>query len=145
MINKNKKGMHYGVYEQMPTGTINQTSGSLGNRRETSSAHSSKRKELIKRPNFANETSSFSSSSQFKNCIDKKAKKLLIKETEMEFKLRGKFKRVFPSIEYGYYKQFFTEERPLNAILDEKIMSKRRLGTYNQNMLISSTTIGFQT
>jgi hypothetical protein len=60
----------------------------------------------------------------------------------MEFKLRGKFKRVFPCIEYGYYKQFFNEERPLNAILDEKIMSKRRLGTYN-NMLISTTT-GFQ-
>jgi len=46
----------------------------------------------------------------------------------MEFKLRGKFKRVFPSIEYNYYKQFFTEERPLNLILDEAIMAKRRLG-----------------
>jgi len=46
----------------------------------------------------------------------------------MEFKLRGKFKRVFPTVDYHYYKQFFTEERPLNAILDEKLMSKRRLG-----------------
>lgn len=45
----------------------------------------------------------------------------------MEFKLRGKFKRVFPSINYNYYKQFFTEERLFNAIIDEKIMSKRRL------------------
>lgn len=51
----------------------------------------------------------------------------------MEFKLRGKFKRVFPSIDYPYYKQFFTEERPLNVVLDEKIMSKRRLvpGSHN--------------
>lgn len=62
------------------------------------------------------------------NLIDKKAKKQLIKEAEMEFKLRGKFKRVFPSIDYGYYKQFFTEERLFNVILDDKLMSKRRLG-----------------
>jgi hypothetical protein len=34
-----------------------------------------------------------------------------VKEAEMEFKRRGKFKRVFPSIEYHYYKQFFAEER----------------------------------
>jgi len=38
------------------------------------------------------------------NLVDKKVKKQLIKEAEMEFKLRGKFKRVFPSIEYSYYK-----------------------------------------
>lgn len=60
--------------------------------------------------------------------IEKKHKKQLVKEAEMEFKLRGKFKRVFPCIEYNYYKQFFTEERPLNVVLDEAIMSKRRLG-----------------
>ena len=62
------------------------------------------------------------------NLVDKKVKKQLIKEAEMEFKLRGKFKRVFPSIEYHYYKQFFNEERLFNVILDEKLMSKRRLG-----------------
>jgi hypothetical protein len=50
----------------------------------------------------------------------------------MEFKLRGKFKRVFPTVDYQYYKQFFTEERPLNLILDEKLMAKRRLGTQLQ-------------
>ena len=71
--------------------------------------------------------------------IDKKAKKQLIKEAEMEFKLRGKFKRVFPSIDYSYYKQFFTEERLFNLILDEKLMSTRRLG--NQIPIISG--IGF--
>lgn len=49
----------------------------------------------------------------------------------MEFKLRGKFKRVFPSIDYHYYKQFFTEERTFNIILDEKLMAKRRLGNNN--------------
>lgn len=63
----------------------------------------------------------------------------------MEFKLRGKFKRVFPSIDYHYYKQFFTEERPLNVILDEKLMAKRRLGNnmhHQQTMLITSGQIG---
>jgi hypothetical protein len=57
----------------------------------------------------------------------------------MEFKLRGKFKRVFPTIDYQYYKQFFTEERPLNQVLDEAIMAKRRLGP---NQLLT-TSIGF--
>ena len=90
-----------------------------------------KRKEE-KRPKFADTTNGFSMGTTAKAgyLIDKKQKKQLIKESEMEFKLRGKFKRVFPSIDYHYYKQFFTEERPLNAILDEKFMSKRRLGTH---------------
>lgn len=57
----------------------------------------------------------------------------------MEFKLRGKFKRVFPTIDYQYYKQFFTEERPLNQVLDEAIMAKRRLGP---NQLLA-TSVGF--
>jgi hypothetical protein len=64
----------------------------------------------------------------------------LIKEAEMEFKLRGKFKRVFPTIDYNYYKQFFTEERPLNQLLDDSIMAKRRLAP-NQLM---QTSVGFQ-
>ncbi len=63
----------------------------------------------------------------------------------MEFKLRGKFKRVFPTVDYHYYKQFFTEERPLNAILDDKLMAKRRLGNnpLQPQMLITSGTMGF--
>lgn len=43
--------------------------------------------------------------------LNPKVEKQLVKEAEMEFKRRGKFKRVFPSIDYHYYKQFFTEER----------------------------------
>ena len=31
----------------------------------------------------------------------------IIKETEMEFRRRQGFKRIFPSIDYAYYKQFF--------------------------------------
>lgn len=66
----------------------------------------------------------------------------------MEFKRRGKFKRVFPSVDYHYYRQFFTEERPLNIILDQKLMSKRRLtaGTtvmvLNQGNSLTSNTGG---
>jgi hypothetical protein len=29
-------------------------------------------------------------------------------------------------MDYGYYKQFFVEERPLNALLDERLMAKRK-------------------
>ena len=58
-----------------------------------------------------------------------------IKDTELEFKRRGGFKRIFPNIDYQYYKQFFSEERPLNAIVDAKVMEKRRLTTENTNAL----------
>jgi hypothetical protein len=78
------------------------------------------------------DTSGFSTSSHssmlMKLSGDKKVYKTIIKDAEMEFKLRGKFKRVFPSIDYPYYKQFFVEERLFNVILDEKLMAKRRLG-----------------
>lgn len=30
-------------------------------------------------------------------------------------------------MDYHYYKQFFPEERPLNVMLDQRVMSKRRL------------------
>lgn len=68
--------------------------------------------------------------------IDKKQIKQVVKEAEMEFKLRGKFKRVFPSIDYPYYKQFFTEERALNIVLDEKIMAKRRISNHTMFPLV---------
>ena len=52
----------------------------------------------------------------------------LVKETEEEFRRRGHFKRIFPTLEYSYYKQFFlNNERPANRVLDERIMTKRRL------------------
>ncbi len=55
---------------------------------------------------------------------------ILIREVEDEFKRRCHFKRIFPSIEYSYYKQFFLNgERPLNKLIDEKIMEKRRMKT----------------
>lgn len=115
------KGMCYGVYEG------GAGASSTAHKRESSSANSMKRKDG-KRGHHLGETNGFSQSAIImKSFIDKKHKKTLIKEAEMEFKLRGKFKRVFPSIDYSYYKQFFTEERPFNALLDEAIMSKRRL------------------
>jgi len=51
----------------------------------------------------------------------------VVREAEDEFKRRGHFKRIFPSMEYHYYKQFFLQgERPLNKLLDDRIMAKRR-------------------
>ena len=52
----------------------------------------------------------------------------LVREAEDEFRRRGHFKRLFPTIDYHYYKQFFTNgERIQNRVLDERIMSKRRI------------------
>jgi len=31
----------------------------------------------------------------------------MVKETEMEFRRRQGWKRIFPAIDYNYYKQFF--------------------------------------
>lgn len=54
--------------------------------------------------------------------ISAKEEKELVKEAEYEFRRRCRFKRIFPSIDYEYYKRFFTKERPLNVILDQKVM-----------------------
>jgi len=53
-----------------------------------------------------------------------KEEKLSLKETEDEIKRKGAFKRIFPTIDFNYYKQFFEEERPLNYLLDARIIHK---------------------
>lgn len=55
-----------------------------------------------------------------------KDEKINLKETEEELKRRGAFKRVFPTIDFPYYKQFFEEDRPLNYFLDAQLYSKLR-------------------
>jgi len=52
--------------------------------------------------------------------------KQIIKETEDEFKRRGFFKRIFPSHNFLYYKQFFEEERLINYVIDARIFGKKR-------------------
>jgi len=47
-----------------------------------------------------------------------KEEKIALKETEEEFKRRGEFKRIFPTVDFPYYKQFFEEDRHLNYFLD---------------------------
>lgn len=42
----------------------------------------------------------------------------IVREVEDEFKRRGRFRRIFPSMEYNYYKQFFKQERPTNVLID---------------------------
>ena len=32
---------------------------------------------------------------------------------------KGKFRLIFPSDKFSYYKSFFEEERPLNTVLDK--------------------------
>lgn len=51
----------------------------------------------------------------------------MVKETEDEYKRRGAFKRIFPTVDFLYYKQFFEEVRPMNYFLDAQLMSKYRM------------------
>jgi len=44
-----------------------------------------------------------------------------------EFGRRNFFKRIFPTVDFLYYKQFFEEDRPLNYFIDQKLFSKKRL------------------
>ena len=45
------------------------------------------------------------------NTVLTNAEKYNLKETEDEFQRRGFFKRLFPSPDFLYYKQFFEEDR----------------------------------
>ena len=56
-----------------------------------------------------------------------KEERLILKETEDEFKRKGAFKCIFPSMDFPYYKQFFEEVRPLNYFIDLQVMSRFRL------------------
>ena len=49
-----------------------------------------------------------------------------LKDTEDEFKRRGFFKRLFPSHDFLYYKQFFEEERLVNYFIDARTFGKKR-------------------
>ena len=42
-----------------------------------------------------------------------------VRDTEEEFKRKCGWKRIFPNLDYAYYKQFFSEERPLNLVVDQ--------------------------
>ena len=55
--------------------------------------------------------------------------KLALKETIDEGQRKGNYKRIFPCIDFPYYKQFFEEHRPLNYYIDSKIYAKRRSDT----------------
>ena len=67
--------------------------------------------------------------------ISLKDEKDVVRDTEMEFRRRQSFKRIFPSIDYAYYKQFFVKERNANALLDQRVMEKRRLTAANTHIL----------
>jgi hypothetical protein len=50
-----------------------------------------------------------------------------LKETIDEFNRKNFFKRIFPTVDFLYYKQFFVEERQLNYFIDKKLFGKKRL------------------
>ena len=47
-----------------------------------------------------------------------------IAELEVEDRCRGRFKRVFPSVDGFMYRQFFDEVRPLNELMNQYMVSK---------------------
>ena len=55
-----------------------------------------------------------------------KEEKIVLKETLDENQRKNFFKRIFPNIDYPYYRQFFEEDRPLNHFIDSKLMSRKR-------------------
>ena len=55
-----------------------------------------------------------------------KEERAAIKETDEEMKRRGFFKRIFPCLDFLYYRQFFEEERIVNYVIDAKLYARKR-------------------
>ena len=70
--------------------------------------------------------SNFNSSASKPEREGTKEEKLALNETIQENSRKNFFKRIFPNVDYLYYKQFFEEERPLNNFVDLKLMAKKR-------------------
>lgn len=51
-----------------------------------------------------------------------KEQKAAIRETASEHKRRGRFRRIFPTVHYSYYKGFFESERPLNVAVADQLL-----------------------
>lgn len=73
----------------------------------------------------ANQASAAGMKSSFLESLSKDDR-AAIKDTEDEMKRRGFFKRIFPCLDFLYYRQFFEEERLINYIIDAKLYSKKR-------------------
>lgn len=69
----------------------------------------------------------------------------MIKDTEMEFRRRQSWKRIFPTLEYGYYKQFFVNERQSNALIDAKVMAKRRMISHENAQILKQKILNTAT
>jgi hypothetical protein len=108
-VEARKQGLHYGVYEERLD--------------KPTKSRSSK-----SRPRYSNTNSSQPFNLDFNSTQPRiitkskltKDEKEVIRETDEEYKLKGHFKRIFPNGNYYFYKMFFTEERPLNVLLDSK-------------------------
>ena len=95
------------------------------------------------RPNEGVNNSNFARASSFNNTgggsnVNKeptREERIALKETEDENKRKGLFKRIFPSRDFPYYRQFFAEERPLNVFLDSRLMAKKRDNTHAARLM----------
>ena len=91
---------------------------------------SKKKKELANVLAFAN-----SGSATQVDGVSQQATTDAVKDTEEEFKRKCGWKRIFPNVDYSYYKQFFIEERVLNSVVDERVMGRLRLTAENTTFL----------
>ena len=53
-----------------------------------------------------------------------KEEKAIIKETDEEYKRKGSFRRIFPTVNYANYRTFFEEERPYNVLLANRLIKQ---------------------
>ena len=68
----------------------------------------------------------------------------MVQEAIDENKRKRFFKRLFPSVDYLYYKQFFTEDRYLNQILDDRLTAKKRDNSHMSRIMNQKMPIFLQ-
>ena len=89
-------------------------------------------------------SASIASASQAQQRDLTKDEKAVVQETMEENRRKGFWKRIFPSVDYLYYKQFFEEDRPYNRLLDERLMARKREGTHHARMMNEKMPIFLQ-
>ena len=71
-----------------------------------------------------------------KKSFTRKEDRVIINETESEYRRRGKFRRIFPNTNYSYYKTFFEIKRPLNSLLSDHLLRKILRNDTDGNTLV---------
>lgn len=109
-VEARKQGLHYGIYMEKQDKPMSKSSKSKPRRSNYGPSGQSP---------FNLDFNSTTQKVMNKGRLSKEEKDIM-RETDEEYKLRGHFKRIFPNGNYCLYKTFFTEEKPLNILLDNR-------------------------